>query len=63
MTKRARGRGRQGQEDGGHPGPSTFRFNTKCICVDTNFYETFTRDNVEAMDVKATPIERFTEKA
>lgn len=42
--------------------PRTFRYGTKRICVGTNFYETFNRDNVEAMDVKATPIERFTEK-
>jgi len=37
-------------------------YGTKRICVGTNFYETFNRDNVEAIDVKATPIERFTEK-
>lgn len=42
--------------------PRTFRFGTKRICVGTNFYETFNRDNVEAVDVKANPIERFTEK-
>lgn len=42
--------------------PRTFRFGTKRICVGTNFYETFNRDNVEAVDVKGNPIERFTEK-
>ena len=42
--------------------PRTFKFGTKRICVGTNFYETFNRDNVEAVDVKANPIERFTEK-
>jgi len=32
------------------------------IVIDTEFYETFNRENVEAVDLNATPIERFTEK-
>lgn len=42
--------------------PRGYHFGTKRICVGTNFYETFNRDNVEAVDVKDNPIERFTEK-
>lgn len=41
--------------------PKGYRFGTKRICVGTNFYETFNRENVSAIDVAATPIERFTE--
>jgi cyclohexanone monooxygenase len=40
--------------------PRGFAFGTKRVCVGTNFLETFNRDNVEAIDAKATPIERFT---
>lgn len=42
--------------------PRDYSYGTKRICVGTNYYETFNRDNVTAVDVKARPIERFTEK-
>ncbi len=42
--------------------PRDYRFGTKRPCIGTDFYETFNRANVEAIDVKANPIERFTEK-
>src|SRR5690606_320927 len=42
--------------------PSEVAYGTKRITVGTDYYETYNRDNVEAIDVKATPIERFTEK-
>jgi cyclohexanone monooxygenase len=32
----------------------------KRLCVDTGYYATFNRDNVELIDVNASPIERFT---
>ena len=34
---------------------------TKRLCVDTDFYETFNRPNVELVDLRDGPIERFTE--
>lgn len=34
---------------------------SKRICVETNYYETFNRDNVALVDVNERPIERFTE--
>lgn len=42
--------------------PRDVPYGTKRITVGTDYYETYNRDNVEAIDVKATPIERFTEK-
>ena len=33
---------------------------TKRLCADTNYYETYDRDNVTLVDVKETPIESFT---
>ncbi len=33
---------------------------TKRLCADTNYYETYDRDNVSLIDVKDTPIEGFT---
>ena len=38
----------------GHP------LGTKRICVDTGYFETFNRDNVTLVDVKADPIQRVT---
>jgi len=35
-------------------------FGTKRLCVDTNYYETFNRDNVDIVDVSATPLEEAT---
>ena len=34
---------------------------SKRICVETNYYETFNRDDVVLVDVNERPIERFTE--
>ncbi|MEZ5687373.1 MAG: NAD(P)/FAD-dependent oxidoreductase [Caenibius sp.] len=42
--------------------PSEIAYGQKRVTVGTDYYETFNRDNVEAIDVKATPIEGFTEK-
>jgi len=42
--------------------PKNFAVGTKRIVVGSQFYETFNRDNVDLIDVKKTPIERFTEK-
>ncbi|MEZ5748447.1 MAG: NAD(P)/FAD-dependent oxidoreductase [Caenibius sp.] len=42
--------------------PSEIAYGQKRVTVGTDYYETFNRDNVEAIDVKATPIEAFTEK-
>ena len=39
--------------------PSTV-IGCKRLCVDTGYYATFNRDNVELVDVNAAPIERFT---
>ncbi len=33
---------------------------TKRLCADTNYYETFNRNNVSLVEIKDTPIERFT---
>jgi cyclohexanone monooxygenase len=35
-------------------------FGTKRLCVDTDYYETFNRDNVSLVDVKASPITEIT---
>jgi cyclohexanone monooxygenase len=40
--------------------PTTFPFGTKRLCLDTDYYATFNRDNVELVDIRATPIERIT---
>jgi cyclohexanone monooxygenase len=40
--------------------PKGFPFGGKRICVDTNYFETFNRDNVTLVDLKAEPIERIT---
>ncbi|MCK9503943.1 MAG: NAD(P)/FAD-dependent oxidoreductase [Porticoccaceae bacterium] len=42
--------------------PTDIAYGTKRITVGTNYLETFNRDNVNAFDVKANPIQRFTEK-
>jgi len=42
--------------------PQGYPIGTRRIVVGTNFYETFNRDDVDLIDVKKTPIERFTEK-
>lgn len=40
--------------------PKGFALGTKRLCVGTDYYETFNRDNVEAVDVKSHPIEQIT---
>ncbi|GAA0336776.1 NAD(P)/FAD-dependent oxidoreductase [Sphingomonas oligophenolica] len=42
--------------------PRGFAYGTKRVTVGTGFPETFNRANVDLIDVKATPIERFTER-
>lgn len=42
--------------------PRGFPYGTKRITIGTDYYETYNRDNVVAIDAKNTPIERFTEK-
>ena len=41
--------------------PSTHPLGTKRLCLDTEYYETYNRDNVTLVDLRATPIERITE--
>jgi len=40
--------------------PKTYPLGTKRLCVDTNYYATFNRDNVTLVDLRKTPIERIT---
>src|SRR5262249_16989146 len=40
--------------------PSTSPLGTKRLCVDTNYYATFNRDNVTLVDLTKTPIEEIT---
>ena len=40
--------------------PTTYPIGTKRICVDTDYYDTFNRDNVSLVDLRATPIEEIT---
>jgi cyclohexanone monooxygenase len=42
--------------------PTNYPFATKRLCVDTNYFETFNRDNVTLVDVKASPIDEITPK-
>jgi len=41
-------------------GPKTYPIGTKRICVDSGYFETYNRDNVDLVDISETPIERFT---
>jgi len=41
--------------------PSTHPLGTKRLCLDTEYYETYNRDNVSLVDLRATSIERITE--
>lgn len=41
--------------------PKDHPIGTKRICIDSGYYQTFNRDNVELVDIKNTPIERITE--
>jgi cyclohexanone monooxygenase len=40
--------------------PKDYPFATKRLCVDTNYFETFNRDNVSLVDVKSSPIAEIT---
>jgi cyclohexanone monooxygenase len=40
--------------------PTSHPIGTKRICVDTGYYDTFNRDNVQLVDLKKNPIERIT---
>lgn len=40
--------------------PRGYPLGTRRICVDTDYYETFNRDNVTLVDVKTSPIEEIT---
>jgi cyclohexanone monooxygenase len=40
--------------------PTTYPIGTKRICLDTDYFETFNRDNVTLVDLRAAPIERIT---
>jgi cyclohexanone monooxygenase len=40
--------------------PKTYAIGTKRICVDTDYYATYNRDNVTLVDVKSAPIEEIT---
>ena len=42
--------------------PTDHPFGTKRLCVDTDYYETYNRDNVSLIDVKSAPIEKFISK-
>lgn len=42
--------------------PRDYAVATKRLCVDTNYYETYNRDNVTLVDIKNTPIEEITPK-
>ena len=42
--------------------PYSYPFGTKRPCLDTNFYETFNRDNVTLVDLRKTPMEKVTPK-
>jgi cyclohexanone monooxygenase len=41
--------------------PKDHPIGTKRLCLDTNYYETYNRDNVTLVDVRAAPIEAITE--
>ena len=40
--------------------PRTYPIGTKRICLDSDYFETFNRDNVTLVDVRSAPIERIT---
>ncbi|HZS22346.1 MAG TPA: NAD(P)/FAD-dependent oxidoreductase [Pseudonocardiaceae bacterium] len=40
--------------------PKGYPFGAKRLCVDTGYYETYNRDNVTLIDLRATPIESIT---
>jgi cyclohexanone monooxygenase len=42
--------------------PKDHPIGTKRLCLDTNYYETYNRDNVRLVDVRSAPIQEITEK-
>ncbi len=42
--------------------PKDHPIGTKRLCLDTNYYETYNRDNVKLVDVRSAPIQEITEK-
>ena len=40
--------------------PKTYPIGTKRICIDSGYFETYNRDNVELVDIGGAPIERIT---
>ena len=42
--------------------PKTHPIGTKRLCVDSGYFETYNRDNVELVDISKTPIERLTQR-
>ena len=40
--------------------PTSYPVGSKRLCLDTDYYETFNRPNVELVDLRRTPIERIT---
>jgi cyclohexanone monooxygenase len=40
--------------------PKTYPLGTKRLCLDTDYYETYNRDNVELVDIASAPIDRIT---
>jgi cyclohexanone monooxygenase len=42
--------------------PKDFPLGAKRICVDSGYFETFNRDNVELVDLRSTPIDHLTDK-
>ncbi len=42
--------------------PKSYPFGTKRPCLDTNYYETYNRDNVSLIDLTKTPIVEITER-
>ena len=42
--------------------PNTHPYGTKRPCLDTNYYETYNRDNVSLVNLRRTPIDMITEK-
>ncbi|WP_437720504.1 flavin-containing monooxygenase [Sorangium sp. So ce861] len=42
--------------------PREYPLGTRRLCVDTRYYETFNRDNVTLVDLRASPIEEVTER-
>jgi cyclohexanone monooxygenase len=40
--------------------PTTYPIGTKRICIDTDYFETFNRENVILVDIRSAPIERIT---